>query len=122
VRRDRREKRAERVALGRNFMISLGIPFESGALHLPSELTVISNVSRVIMSARVREGSPRGVTTKGLDLVGCPTPYGGMGSSGGVAWVSSLSKFEWTAAITSQRESTMVVSARLTYVHSRWRC
>jgi hypothetical protein len=59
ARRERREKRAERVASGKNLIISLGIPSGPGALPMPSELRVLLNVSRVIMSARVREGSPR---------------------------------------------------------------
>jgi hypothetical protein len=36
--RERREKRAERVAGGRNLMISLGIPSGPGALPVPREL------------------------------------------------------------------------------------
>jgi hypothetical protein len=64
ARRERREKRAERVARGRSFMISLGIPSGPGALPVSSEFIVLSNLSRVIMSARVREVSPRG---HGLD-------------------------------------------------------
>jgi hypothetical protein len=36
-----------------------------------------------------------------------------MGSSGGVAQVSSLSKCEWAAAITSWGGSTFVVSRRV---------
>jgi hypothetical protein len=89
ARGNRMEKRAERVALRRNFMISLGIPSWPGGLPVPSGLTILSNVSRVIMSARVREGSPRGSMTNGLGLSGCS--HGGMGSSGGVARVRSLS-------------------------------
>jgi hypothetical protein len=40
ARRERREKRAERVAGDRNFITSLGIPSGPGALPVPSELIV----------------------------------------------------------------------------------
>jgi hypothetical protein len=108
---ERREKRAERVALGSNFVISLGMPSGPGALPVPSELTFLSNVSRAIMSARVREGSPRGSMTDGSRLPGCS--HGGTRSSGGVAGVSSLSKCEWAVALTSCGEATMAVSRRV---------
>jgi hypothetical protein len=48
---------AERVASGRNLNISLGMLSGPGALPVPSELIVLSNVCRVIISARVKEGS-----------------------------------------------------------------
>jgi hypothetical protein len=67
-------------------MISLGIPSGPGALHVPSEIIVSSNVSWVIMSASVRVGSPRGSMTIRSRLFGCS--HGGMGSSVGVARVS----------------------------------
>ena len=95
ARRERREKRAERVAGGRNLIISLGIPSGPGALPVPSELRVLSNVSRVIMSASVSVGSPRGSMLKLSGLLGCS--QGGIGRSGGVARVSSVVKWEWTA-------------------------
>jgi hypothetical protein len=57
---ERREKRAERVARGRNVMISLRIPSGPEVLPVPSELIVLSNVSRVIMSASMKVESPRG--------------------------------------------------------------
>jgi hypothetical protein len=41
-------------------MISLGIPYGPGALPVPSEFIVLSDVSRVIMSAIVSRGFPRG--------------------------------------------------------------
>jgi hypothetical protein len=59
ARRERREKRAERVAGHKNLIFSLGMPSGQGALPRPRELRVLSNVSRVIMSARVREGTNR---------------------------------------------------------------
>jgi hypothetical protein len=103
---------AERVVRGRNFMISVGIPFGPGALPVPSELIVLSNVSRVIMSASVRVESPRGSVTNWLGLSGCS--YGGMGSSGGImARVSPVSKCEWTAARTSVGEVTVVLSGQV---------
>jgi hypothetical protein len=92
-------------------MISLGMPFGPGVLQVPSELTVLSNVSRVIMSAKVRKGSPRGSITNGSGLSGCS--HGGMRSSGWVTRVSSLSKCEWTSAITLWREATFVVPGRV---------
>jgi hypothetical protein len=98
ARRERREKSAERVARGRNFMISLGIPSGPGALPVPSELSVSSNASRVVMSASVRVESPRGSMKNWSGVSGCS--QGGIGSSGGVARVSSVSKCEWTAART----------------------
>jgi hypothetical protein len=68
----------------------LGIQSGPGALLVPSELRVLSNVSLVIMSARVREGSPRGSMVK---LWGWSGSYqGGMGSSCGVARLSSVAK------------------------------
>jgi hypothetical protein len=76
-------------------MISIGIPSGPGALPVPSELIVSSNVSRVLMSASVRVGSPRGSMTKLPRLSECP--HEGMGSSGGVARVSSVSKCECNA-------------------------
>jgi hypothetical protein len=90
VRRERREKRAERVAGGKNLIISLGIPSGPGALHVPNELRLLSNVSRVIRSARVREGSPRGSVVKLSGLLG--SSHGGMGRSCGVARLSSVAK------------------------------
>jgi hypothetical protein len=98
---------AERVARGRNFMISLGIPFAPGALPMPSELIVLSNVAMVIMSARVMEVSPRGSMTKRSGLSGCS--HGGMGRTGGVARLSSASKYEWTALRTSVEEVTVAL-------------
>jgi hypothetical protein len=73
------------------------MPSWPGALLVKSELAVLSNVSRVIMSARVKEGSPRGSMTTRSGL--SEFYHGGMGSSGGVALVSSLSKCDWSAAI-----------------------
>jgi hypothetical protein len=90
AKRERREKRAERVAGGRSLMISLGIPSGLGALPVPSEVIVLSNVSRVIMSARVREGFPRGAMIKLSGLSG--SSHGGTCSSGGVARLSSAAK------------------------------
>jgi hypothetical protein len=81
ARRERRERRAERVARGRNFMISLGIPSGPGALPVPREIIFLSNVTQVIMSARVREVSPRGSMAKRSGLSGCS--HGGTGSTGG---------------------------------------
>jgi hypothetical protein len=110
ARRELREKRAERVARGRNFIISLGMPSGPGASPVPSELIVLSNVSRVIMSASVKVESPRASMKNRSGLSGCS--HGGMGSSGGVARLSSVSKYEWTAARTAvggmlhMREST----------------
>jgi hypothetical protein len=40
ARRERREKRAERVAGGKNLITSLGIPSGPGALLVPNELMV----------------------------------------------------------------------------------
>jgi hypothetical protein len=89
------------------------MPSGLGALPMPSsELSVLSSVSRVIMSVRVREGSPRGSMTNGSGFSGCS--HGGLGSSSGVARVSSLSKCEWTAAITLWGEAISVVSGRVT--------
>jgi hypothetical protein len=86
----------------------LGIPSGPGALPVPSELIVLSNVSRVIMSARVREGSPRGSMVKLSKLSG--SPYGGVGSTCGVARLSSASKCECTASRTSVGEVALVLS------------
>jgi hypothetical protein len=96
---------------GEGFFFSLGIPSGPGALPVPSELIVLSNVSRVMMSARVREVSRRGSMTNGSGLSVCS--YRAMGSSGGVAWVSSLSKCEWSAAIRSLGVAAVMVSGRV---------
>jgi hypothetical protein len=52
-------------------MISLGIPYGPGALPILSGLIVLSNVLRVVMSARVREESPRGSMRNGLGFLVC---------------------------------------------------
>jgi hypothetical protein len=54
----------EEGGAGRRSRVSLGIPSGPGALPVPRELRVLSKVWRVIMSARVREGSPRGSMVK----------------------------------------------------------
>jgi hypothetical protein len=59
-------------------------------MHVPRELRVLSNVSRVIMSARVRDGSPRGWMVKLSGLFG--SSHGGVGSSCGVARLSSVAR------------------------------
>jgi hypothetical protein len=92
-------------------MISLGIPSGLGALPVPSELIVLANVSRVIMSASVRVESPRGSRTNRSGLAGCS--HGGMESSGRVARVSSVSKSEWTAVKTAVGEVIVVLSGRV---------
>jgi hypothetical protein len=79
---ERRAKRAERVALCRNLMISLGMLSGPGAFEC-------------ITSYHAGEGeggSPRGSMMYGSGLSGCS--HGGMGSSGGVARVCSMSKCE----------------------------
>jgi hypothetical protein len=85
-------KKTEWVALGRDFMISLGIPSGLGALSVQREWTVLSKASLVTMAARVTEGSHVGVMTNGSGLLGCS--HGGRGSSGGVVCVISLAKCE----------------------------
>jgi hypothetical protein len=60
------------------------------------------------MSASVRVESPRGSMT---NWSGCS--HGGVGSSGGVARVSSLSKCEWIAARTAVMEATVDLSGRV---------
>jgi hypothetical protein len=92
-------------------MISLGMPSGPGALPVPSELTVLSKVLRFVMSARVTEGSPRGAITNCLGLSG--VSHGRRGRSGGVARASSLSKWVWTAVMTSLGESTIFASWRV---------
>jgi hypothetical protein len=105
-----REKRSER---GRNCMTSLGIPFGPGALPvpMPSEIIVLSNAYRVIMSASVRVKSPRGSMKNWSGFSGCS--HDGIESSGGVARVSSVLKCEWTAARTAVEEVTIVLSGRV---------
>jgi hypothetical protein len=92
-------------------MISLGITSGPGALPVPSELIVLPNLSRVNMSASVREVSPRGSMTKRSGLSGCS--YGGTGSTAGVARLSSVSKCEWSAATTSVGEVAVDLSGRV---------
>jgi hypothetical protein len=87
------------VRIVEEFIISLGIRYGHGAFPVPRERTVLSNLSRVTMSVRVTVGSPRGVITNesgSSDLF-----HGGRGRLSGVARVSSLSKWEWTAAMTA---------------------
>jgi hypothetical protein len=57
-------------------------------VRAPREWTVLSNVPRVTMSARVTVTSPRGVITKESELSGCSN--GGRGRLVGVARISSM--------------------------------
>jgi hypothetical protein len=78
--RERREKRAEWVALGRNFIISLGMPSGPGAL-LCRDSGLFYRMCRVLSLARVTVGSPQGVIAKGSGL--SVSSNGGMGRRGG---------------------------------------
>ena len=82
---------------------------------MPRELRVLSKVSRVIMSARGREGSPRGSMVKLSGL--SESSHGGVGSSCGVARPSSVAKREGTASMTSEGEDAVVLSGLV----MRWR-
>jgi hypothetical protein len=55
--------------------------------------------------------SPLGSMKNWSGLSGCS--HGGVGSSGGVARVSSVSKCEWTAARTAGGKVTFVLSGRV---------
>jgi hypothetical protein len=78
---------------------------------VPSELIVLSNVLRVIMSVIVRVESPRGSMTNWSGLPGCS--HGGMGRPGVVARASGVSKCEWTTARTSVGEVVVVLPGRV---------
>jgi hypothetical protein len=66
---------------------------------VPREWIVLSKISRVIIAARVVVGSPRKVISEWSGFDGLS--HRGRGISGGVARASSLSKWVWTAAMTS---------------------
>ena len=88
ARRERREKRAERVAGGRNLIISLGIPSGPGALPVTSAF--IERVAGYHVGEGER-GVPEGFDGKVVGVV-WEFPWG-MGSSCGVlARLSSVAK------------------------------